>query len=80
MSFDFRYRTKTGERRRISLGMLGPITPDQARARAEQRLDEIATDRDPATERHRQRATTVNAVLDNYVERVLGTKRSKATR
>ena len=79
VSFDFRYRTKTGERRRISLGMLGGITPDQARARAEKQLDQIASDRDPATERDRQRGTTVNAVLDNYVARVLGTKRSKAT-
>jgi integrase len=79
VSFDFRYRTTTGERRRISLGMLGAITPDQARARAEKQLDQIANDRDPATERDRQRGTTVNAVLDNYVTRVLGTKRSKAT-
>jgi integrase len=78
VSFDFRYRTKTGERRRISLGMLGGITPDQARARAEKQLDQIGNDRDPATERDRQRGTTVNAVLDNYVARVLGTKRSKA--
>jgi integrase len=78
VSFDFRYRTTTGERRRISLGMLGAITPDQARARAEKQLDQIANDRDPATERDRQRGTTVNAVLDNYVTRVLGTKRSKA--
>jgi integrase len=78
VSFDFRYRTKTGERRRISLGVLGAITPDQARARAEKQLDQIANDHDPAKERDRQRGTTVNAVLDNYVERVLGTKRSKA--
>jgi integrase len=77
VSFDFRYRTKTGERRRISLGMLGAITPDQARARAEKQLDQIANDRDPAIERQRQRGTTVNAVLDNYVARVLATKRSK---
>jgi integrase len=78
VSFDFRYRTKTGERRRISLGMLGAVTPDQARARAEKQLDQIAGDRDPATERDRQRGTTINAVLDNYIERVLVIKRSKA--
>jgi hypothetical protein len=78
VSFDFRYRTKTGERHRISLGLLGVVTPDQARARAEKQLDQIANDRDPTTERDRQRGTTVNAVLDNYVARVLGIKRSKA--
>jgi Arm DNA-binding domain/Phage integrase family len=75
--YDLRYRTATGERRRLSLGLHGSITPDQARSIAEKRLDELAKDRDPALERQRQRTTTVNAVLDNYVERVLGTKRSK---
>jgi integrase len=77
ISYDLRYRTATGERRRLSLGVHGRITPDQARAIAEKRLDDIAQDRDPATERQRQRATTVNAVLDNYIARVLGSKRSK---
>ena len=77
ISYDLRYRTATGERRRLSLGLHGAVTPDQARAIAEKRLDDLAKDRDPAMERQRQRTTTVNAVLDNYVERVLGTKRSK---
>jgi integrase len=76
VSYDLRYRTATGERRRISLGLHGAVTPDQARAIAERRLDDLAQDRDPAQERQRQRTTTVNAVLDNYVARVLGTKRS----
>jgi integrase len=74
--YDLRYRTATGERRRLSLGLHGSFTPDQARSIAEKRLDDLAKDRDPATERQRQRTTTVDAVLDNYVARVLGTKRS----
>jgi hypothetical protein len=77
ISYDLRYRTTTGDRRRISLGLHGAVTPDQARPIAEKRLDELARDRDPAVERQRQRTTTVNAVLDNYVARVLGNKRSK---
>ena len=77
ISYDLRYRTATGERRRLSLGVHGAVTADQARAIAEKRLDDISKDRDPATERQRQRTTTVNAVLDNYVARVLGNKRSK---
>jgi integrase len=78
ISYDFRYRTPTSrERRRLSLGLHGAITPDQARARAEKRLDELAKEVDPAAARQRQRAATVNALLDNYVERVLGKKRSK---
>ena len=75
--YDLRYRTATGERRRLSLGLHGSVTPDQARSIAEKRLDDLAKDRDPAIERQRQRTTSVNAVLDNYIERMLGTKRSK---
>jgi integrase len=74
--YDLRYRTATGDRRRLSLGLHGSVTPDQARSIAEKRLDDLAKDRDPALERQRQRTTTVDAVLDNYVARVLGTKRS----
>jgi integrase len=74
--YDLRYRTATGERRRLSLGLHGSVTPDQARSIAEKRLDDLAKDRDPALDRQRQRTTTVDAVLDNYVERVLGIKRS----
>jgi hypothetical protein len=77
ISYDLRYRTATGERRRLSLGLHGAVTADQARAIAEKRLDDVAKDRDPAIERQRQRTTTVNAVLDNYVSRMLGTKRSR---
>jgi integrase len=78
ISYDLRYRITTGERRRLSLGIHGAVTPDQARAVAEKRLDDLAKDRDPATERQRQRTTTVDAVLDNYVGRVLCGKRSKS--
>jgi integrase len=78
ISYDLRYRTATGERRRLSLGLHGAVRPDQARAIAEKRLDDLAKDRDPALERQRQRTATVDAVLDNYVARVLGTKRSKS--
>ena len=74
--YDLRYRTATGERRRLSLGLHGTVTADQARSIAEKRLDDLAKDRDPALERQRQRTATVDAVLDNYVARVLGTKRS----
>ena len=78
ISYDLRYRTATRERRRLSLGLHGTITPDQARALAEKRLDDLAKNRDPALERQRQRGATVDAVLDNYVARVLGTKRTKS--
>jgi integrase len=79
VSFDLRYRTPRGERRRLSIGLLGSITADEARKLAKKRTGEVADDRDPATERKVASATaanTVNAVLDGYVKRQLGNKRS----
>jgi integrase len=76
VSFDLRYRTATGERRRYSLGVLGKVTADQARSLAEKHLDDLAKNIDPAVQRERQRGTTINAVLDNYIDRVLNTKRT----
>ena len=78
ISYDLRYGTATGDRKRLSLGLHGAITPDQARAIAEKRLDHLAGNCDPALERQRRRTKTVHAVLDNYVARVLGTKRSRS--
>jgi len=77
ISYDLRYRSNTGARRRLSLGLHGAVTPDQARARAEKHLDVLAGDRDPAAERQRQRVSTVDNLLDDYVGRALGSKRSK---
>jgi integrase len=80
ISYDLRYRTPRGERRRLSIGLHGTITPDEARTLAKKRAGEVADDRDPVAERKVANATsanTVNAILDNYVARVLGNKRSK---
>jgi len=79
VSYDLRYRTLSGERRRLSLGLHGTITADEARKLAKKRAGEVADDRDPVTERKAASATatnTVNAVLDSYVKRQLGNKRS----
>jgi integrase len=81
ISFDLRYRTPSGERRRLSIGLHGTLTADEARKLAKKRVGEVADDRDPVAERKvvtAKATNTVNAVLDNYVERVLDSKRSKA--
>jgi integrase len=81
ISFDLRYRTPAGDRRRLSLGQHGNITADEARKLAKKRAGEVADNRDPVAERKVATAkatNTVNAVLDNYVDRVLAGKRSKA--
>jgi integrase len=79
VSYDLRYRAPSGERRRLSLGLHGTITADEARKLAKKRAGEVADDRDPVTERKLASATaanTVNAVLDSYVKRYLNNKRS----
>ena len=81
ISFDLRYRTPSGQRRRLSIGLHGTLTADEARKLAKKRVGEVADDRDPVAERKvvtAKAANTVNAVLDNFVERVLDSKRSKA--
>lgn len=80
ISFDLRYRTPGGERRRLSLGLHGALTADEARKLAKKRAGEVADDRDPVVERKvvtAKATNTVSAILDNYVDRVLGAKRSK---
>jgi len=81
ISFDLRYRTPTGERRRLSLGQHGTLTADEARKLAKKRAGEVADDRDPVAKRKVATAkatNTVNSILDGYVDRVLAGKRSRA--
>src|SRR5262249_29769850 len=76
VTFTYRYRTQAGERKIISLGTSDQITPDQARAKANKHHDEAAKGRDPAEDEKRRFGTTVNAVLDEFVERYARKKKS----
>jgi integrase len=77
LTYGFRYRDKTSGRARwLALGLHGNITPDEARALAKKHAGAVASERDPAAERQRQRAKarseaseTVDAVLDGFLER-----------
>ncbi len=74
VTYEFRYRDDKGYRKFISIGGHGSITADQARNLAKKRSGEVADNRDPAGERKTQEAitaNTVNAVLDNYIRRVV---------
>ncbi len=82
ITYEFRYRNRQGQRKFINLGRHGSITADEARVLAKKRAGEVADDRDPATERATERAVstnTVNAVLDNFVDRYARKQRSAAT-
>lgn len=63
------YRTKTGTRRRMSLGAHGKITVDEARKLAITTLGDVIRGEDPAEERSsRRKSTTVAELCDRYLE------------
>jgi len=70
-SYVVRYRAGFGRgapTRRITLGAVGKLTPDEARRIAKTKLAEIAAGADPAAERAKQRAEmTVSELCDTYM-------------
>ena len=77
--YSFRYRTRTGDRKRYQLGTHGNITADEARKLAKQRAGEVAGGSDPAADKKAAAAVagnTVSTVWDAYRQRELITKRS----
>jgi integrase len=67
-SYLVQYRTKEGRTRRLVLGKLGVLTPDEARTKAADRLKEVALGGDPSADRHRARdALNVNELADLYL-------------
>lgn len=61
------YRTLTGRKRTLTLGVHGAITPDQARRLARLRLADVTRGEDPAAERQRvRRAPDLAALVEHY--------------
>jgi len=78
-SFIIEYRPHGGGRgvatRRLTLGALGALTPDQARRAAQEALAGVRLGNDPQAEKIRQRASpTVGGLIDAFLE---GHARSK---
>jgi integrase len=80
-SYIIQYRNTEGRSRRLTLGSLHVLTPEQARGLARDRLGAVCKGEDPAEERKALReAPTVAEVCDWYLEqaeagRLLGRKR-----
>jgi integrase len=67
-SYLVQYRTREGRTRRLVLGKVGIITPDEARTLAADKLKQVAHGGDPSAERHRAReALTVTDLADLYL-------------
>lgn len=67
-SFMLKYRTRTGEARKMVLGRVGTITPDEARKAAIKALAEVAEGGDPSKARKAARKNiTVADLADLYV-------------
>ncbi len=63
------YRTKEGRSRRLVIGRVGTLTPDEARAIAGDKLKDVAKGGDPSAERHRARreALTIAELAHLYL-------------
>jgi integrase len=69
MSFIVQYKTPQGATRRMVIGQVGALTPDQARKLAKARLAEVEQGRDPSSQRHEARtALTVDELCGQYLE------------
>jgi integrase len=67
-SYLVQYRTRQGRTRRLVLGRVGVITPDQARRLAGDQLKQVAHGGDPSADRHRAReALAVNKLAELYL-------------
>jgi integrase len=72
-SFIVQYRNQEGRTRRLVLGRVGEMTPDEARQLAADKLAEVRKGRDPSAERHTVRdAILISELCSRYIENARG--------
>lgn len=76
MTFVIQYRTSAGATRRLTLGSVGAIAPDEARKVARKRLADVAHGRDPSAERRAAREASRPMTVAELCEQYLQAARS----
>lgn len=81
MSYLIQYRNAEGRSRRLTLGKVGTLTPEQARALAIEKLAEVSKGADPVAERTQLRSSmTVKELCLLYLEQSKGHVRDSTLR
>jgi integrase len=80
-SFVFQYRNAEGRTRRATIGKVGALTPDQARALADDMSRKVKGGGDPlADKRSAREAVTIGQLLDTYLASAKFAEKAASTR